>query len=472
MLFSSIVFIFYFLPVMLGIYYFLQFSRPLQNLFLFFASLLFYAWAQPKFVVLLLFSIVVNYGIGLLIDKAKDPKRRKLWLITGVILNILYLGYFKYTYFILRNVDSSGYLISLLPAIVLPLGISFYTFQAISYVVDVYRKDAPVQKNPLSLGLYIALFPQLISGPIVRYTLMAEQLYNRKETLRMFSVGFCRFIKGLGKKLFLANTMGIVADRIFAMNSEGPIPMSLAFLGSVSYSLQIFFDFASYSDMAIGLSYMLGFKVPENFNYPYISKSVTEFWRRWHMTLGDWFKNYVYFPLGGSRVKNTDILIRNLLIVWLLTGIWHGAEWTFIIWGLFNFLCITIEKLFGWTEKKNIAVIQHVYMFFVIIFSWTLFRVETLTLAGRYFQSMFGAAGFWSDYTWMFLSEYGIYYVLCLIFCMPISRRLNTMLIQKTYKNWGLVVMGCYPFFMLIIFIISLSFLIKGTYSPFIYFKF
>ena len=472
MLFSSIVFIFYFLPVMLGIYYFLQFSRPLQNLFLFFASLLFYAWAQPKFVVLLLFSIVVNYGIGLLIDKAKNPKRRKLWLITGVILNILYLGYFKYTYFILRNVDSSGYLISLLPAIVLPLGISFYTFQAISYVVDVYRKDAPVQKNPLSLGLYIALFPQLISGPIVRYTLMAEQLYNRKETLRMFSVGFCRFIKGLGKKLFLANTMGIVADRIFAMNSEGLMPMSLAFLGSVSYSLQIFFDFASYSDMAIGLSYMLGFKVPENFNYPYISKSVTEFWRRWHMTLGDWFKNYVYFPLGGSRVKNTDILIRNLLIVWLLTGIWHGAEWTFIIWGLFNFLCITIEKLFGWTEKKNIAVIQHVYMFFVIIFSWTLFRVETLTLAGRYFQSMFGAAGFWSDYTWMFLSEYGIYYVLCLIFCMPISRRLNTMLIQKTYKNWGLVVMGCYPFFMLIIFIISLSFLIKGTYSPFIYFKF
>jgi D-alanyl-lipoteichoic acid acyltransferase DltB (MBOAT superfamily) len=472
MLFSSIVFIFYFLPVTLGIYYVLRFSRPLQNLFLFVASLVFYAWAQPKFVVLLLVSIMVNYIIGILIDQTKNQKKRKIWLVVGVTLNILYLGYFKYMYFILRNIDSSGYLISLVPAIALPLGISFYTFQAISYVVDVYRNDVPVQKNPLSLGLYIALFPQLISGPIVRYTLMVEQISYRQETVRMFSVGVCRFIKGLGKKLFLANTMGIVADRIFTMNSEGLMPMSLAFLGSVSYSLQIFFDFASYSDMAIGLSYMLGFKVPENFNYPYISKSVTEFWRRWHITLGDWFKNYVYFPLGGSRVKNTDILIRNLLIVWLLTGIWHGAEWTFIIWGIFNFLCITIEKLFGWTEKKNIAVVQHIYMFFVIIFSWTLFRVESLTLAGRYFQSMFGAAGLWSDYTWMFLREYGVYYILCLIFCMPISRRFNTMLIQKTYKNWGLVVMGFYPFFMLIIFIISLSFLIKGTYSPFIYFKF
>jgi D-alanyl-lipoteichoic acid acyltransferase DltB (MBOAT superfamily) len=472
MLFSSIVFLFYFLPATLGIYYILRFSRPLQNLFLFLASLIFYAWAQPKFVLFLLLSIMVNYSIGMLIDKAKNQKKRKMWLGIGVTLNILYLGYFKYTYFILNNADPRGYLISLLPAIALPLGISFYTFQAISYVVDVYRKDAAVQKNPLYLGMYIALFPQLISGPIVRYTLMQQQISNRKETLRMFSVGFCRFIKGLGKKLFIANNMAIVADRIFAMNMEGPMPMSLAFLGSVSYSLQIFFDFASYSDMAIGLSYMLGFKVPENFNYPYISRSVTEFWRRWHITLGDWFKNYVYFPLGGSRVKNTDRLIRNLLIVWLLTGVWHGANWTFIIWGLFNFLCIAIEKLFGWTEKKNIVVIQHIYMFFVIIFSWTLFRVESLTLAGRYFQSMFGAAGFWSDYTWMFLREYSVYYVLSFIFCIPISRRLNTMLVQKTYKNWGMIAMGLYPIFMLIIFIISLSFLIKGTYSPFIYFKF
>ena len=408
----------------------------------------------------------------MLIDKAENQKKRKIWLGIGVTLNILYLGYFKYTYFIFNNADPSGYLISLLPTIILPLGLSFYTLQAISYVVDVYRKDAAVQKNPLYLGMYIALFPQFISGPIVRYTLMEQQISNREGTLRMFSVGLCRFVKGLGKKVFIANHMAIVTDHIFAMNSEGLMPMSLAFLGSISYSLQIFFDFAAYSDMAIGLSYMLGFKVPENFNYPYISRSVTEFWRRWHITLGDWFKNYVYFPLGGSRVKNTDRLILNLLIVWILTGVWHGANWTFIIWGLFNFLCIAIEKLFGWTEKKNIAAIQHIYMFFVIVISWTLFRVESLTLAGRYFQSMFGAAGFWSDYTWMFLREYSVYYVLSFIFCMPISRRLNTMLVQKTYKKWGIIAMGFYPIFMLIIFIISLSFLIKEAENPFIYFKF
>lgn len=472
MLFSSVVFLFYFLPVTLGVYYWLRFSRPLQNAFLFLASLFFYAWAQPKFLPLLLLSIFVNYIMGRLIDRAKTTKRRKICLAAGVSLNVLYLGYFKYTYFILRNVDDSGYLLSLLPHIILPLGISFYTFQAISYLVDVYRDDARVQKNPLYLGMYIASFPQLISGPIVRYCLMEEQIMQRKESKKMFAIGFCRFVKGLGKKLFIANNMAVVADRIFAMNADGSLPMSLAVLGSISYSLQIFFDFASYSDMAIGLGYMMGFKIPENFNYPYVSRSVTEFWRRWHMTLGDWFKHYVYFPLGGSRVKNTDIMIRNMLIVWLLTGIWHGADWTFIIWGLFNFLCIAIEKLFGWKETAKNRIWHHVYMFFVINLSWTLFRVESLTLAGRYFQSLFGFSDFWSDYTLMFVHEYGFYYVAAFLFCLPVSRRLNTMLINQTYKQGTEVLMMLYPVFMFIVFIVSISFLVKGAYSPFIYFKF
>lgn len=474
MLFSSIVFLFYFFPSILIIYYALNTHRLAQNIFLFVASMIFYAWVGIKFLLLLLCSIIINYLLGLLIEYIKKTRIKKLTLIIGITVNILYLGYFKYTYFILNSIDGSGWLAAQIPGIILPVGISFYTFQAISYLIDIYRKDCPAQKNPLYTGLCIALFTNVTSGPIMRYTQIEKQLTFRPESLRMFSAGLCRFCKGLAKKLLLANNMGIVADHIFQMNQAGTIPMTLALLGSISYTLQILFDFASYSDMAIGLGYMFGFKIPENFNYPYIAKTVTEFWRRWHITLGDWFKTYVYFPLGGSRVNSTDTLVRNLLIVWVLTGIWHGANWTFILWGLLNFVCITVEKLFNLTQMSTRRgnFFLHVYMTIEILCSWTLFRAESLTLAGRYFSSLCGSGGFYSSYALMFLREFGIYYLLCFIFLLPISRRFNSIFIANIFPKQQSWYMISYPLIMIGLFLISLIFIIKGTYSPFIYFKF
>lgn len=475
MLFSSIVFLFYFLPIVLFLYYSFKFSRRIQNIILLISSLIFYAWGGVSFLTLMIISIIFNYILGLIVHKYnKDkPNISKIFLIIACIGNLSVLFVFKYLTFILRNIDIAlGGEVITVPNIILPIGISFFTFQAMSYVIDVYRKTVNVQKNIFYLGLYIALFPQLIAGPIVRYSTIEFQIQERKESLKGFSVGACRFIIGLSKKVLISNNMAIIADRIFDMNSNFAVPVTLAWIGSIAYTFQIFFDFSGYSDMAIGLGLMFGFKFDENFNYPYISKSITEFWRRWHMSLGSWFRDYVYFPLGGSRVQNKDKIIRNLFIVWVLTGIWHGAEWTFIVWGFLNFIFISFEKIVSFEELKINSIIKHIYALFIINLGWVLFRATDLVEAGKYMSSMFNIlqGKIWSDYTYMFIKENLIFFIFAIIFSMPIAKRANKFIVDK-YKGYLILETG-YPFCILGMFLICVCYLVKGTYNPFIYFNF
>ena len=472
MLFSSVIFIFYFLPIVLGLYYALSFSRKLQNGLLLISSLFFYAFGESKYVLLMIASILGNYVLGILVDKYR--KQGKFILVLTCIFNLGILFVFKYLNFVIRNVndllgkDFNTY------NIVLPIGISFFTFQALSYVVDVYRKDTKVQKNPLYLGLYISFFPQLIAGPIVRYTTIEDQILNRKENFTLFSNGVCRFISGMAKKVLLSNCMAIVVDRAFQLNDMySGLPISLAWLGSIAYTFQIYYDFSGYSDMAIGLGQMFGFKFLENFNFPYVSKSLSEFWRRWHISLGTWFKDYVYFPLGGSRVKNKDRIIINLLVVWFLTGVWHGAEWTFVIWGLLNFVFIALEKIISFEDLKIKPIFKHIYALFLINLGWVIFRSTDLVAAGNYISSMFGFKdlGFASDYTLMFLKENFVFFIAAIIFAIPVTKRANLFLSEgknKFVKTFNIA----YPFVMMILFMICVCYLVKGTYNPFIYFNF
>lgn len=472
MLFSSLIFLFYFLPITLVLYYLFRFNRTIQNMILLIVSLFFYAWGEPKFVVIMIASIIMNYIFGLLVDKYRKSKVKvKIILIFMCIYNIGVLFIFKYLAFALRNISSLINTELAIPSIVLPIGISFFTFQGMSYVIDVYRGHGKVQKNPFYVGLYIAFFPQLIAGPIVRYESVAEQIQNRKETWNKFSIGACRFITGLGKKVLISNNMAIVADYIYTMNSQGSIATSLAWLGSIAYTLQIFFDFSAYSDMAIGLGLMFGFKFEENFNYPYISKSISEFWRRWHISLGMWFKSYIYFPLGGSRVLNKDIMIRNMFIVWLFTGIWHGAEWTFVIWGILNFVFLIIERFIMFEKIENHNIIKHIYTLLVVNFGWVLFRAPNLNEAYNYFKAMFGASGvIWSDYTYMFLKEYLIFFIFAFIFSVPIAKKVNKFVVEQA--KYSTLFNLFYPICSILLFFISVTYLVTGSYNPFIYFNF
>ncbi|GHT95821.1 alginate O-acetylation protein [Betaproteobacteria bacterium] len=472
MLFSSLIFILYFLPIAVIGYYALSFSRRLQNYFLFLISLFFYAWGEPSYALLMLASITGNYIFGLLVAHRSQHRRKILGV--GILFNLAILFYYKYAVFLLANLFPETGVLDSFRNIILPLGISFYTFQSISYLIDVFRERVRVQKNPLYLGMYIAFFPQLIAGPIVRYNEIEDQIVNRCSTWEKFSVGFCLFATGLAKKIFIANSMGAVTDHIFLMAAVDHVHVStsLALLGVMSYSFQIYFDFSAYSDMAIGLGLMFGFKLPMNFNYPYISTSITEFWRRWHITLGAWFRDYVYFPMGGSRVPY-DRVVFNLLIVWLLTGIWHGAEWTFVLWGLLHFICIAGEKLFKLPTTGSVhSFSRHLYVITVLLIGWTLFRVENLTEAGKYFSCLFGKYGFWSDQTWMFLKENAVYYVLAVIFCQPITGRFKYMLANAHFGGFGKVIMSLYAVAVTAMFALSVVWLVKGAYNPFIYFRF
>ena len=339
MLFSTTIFLFVFLPLVLAVYYNpIIRSRQFRNVFLLLASIFFYAWGEPFYVLLMLLSIVVNWGLGLLVDRYRAQPGERAALVMTVVYNLGVLFLFKYLNFTVDNLNLLFRTDIRMPQIALPVGISFYTFQAMSYVLDVHRGKGEAQKNPLNVGLYIALFPQLIAGPIVRYETVAWQIGHRQETLHGFYEGILRFIVGLGKKILLANTLALGADACFGTIAERNLSFGAAWLGAVFYSLQILFDFSGYSDMAIGLGKMFGFEFLENFNYPYISRTVTEFWRRWHISLSSWFRDYVYIPLGGSRVSSRARHIFNLFVVWLLTGIWHGANWTFILWGLMYFV--------------------------------------------------------------------------------------------------------------------------------------
>lgn len=467
MLFSSSTFLFAFLPIVIFIYYvFLRNHRNLQNIFLLIASLIFYAWGEVAFVFVMMLSIIANYFFGLFVSRAKNINKKKLALVLSIVFNLSILFVFKYLVFTLTNINVFFGVNLTVPNIALPIGISFFTFQAMSYVIDVYRGEE-VQKSILNVGLYISFFPQLIAGPIVRYQTVAHQIVHRKENFDDFSSGVCRFIIGMGKKVLLANSLAVIADAAF----DGDIAntsASFAWLGAIAYTMQIFFDFSGYSDMAIGLGKIFGFKFLENFDYPYISGSITEFWRRWHISLGSWFRDYVYFPLGGSRVKSKGRLIFNLFVVWLLTGIWHGANWTFIVWGLMYFVLLVIEKLTGMHKSTKLKPLKHIYTLLFVILGWVIFRAESLNDAIHYLGVMFGSNGVLLDnYTLFYSKENIVFLIAGLICCTPVIKYLY----HKTVGKNRIVPVITYLLLMIIAFV-SVVYIVKGTYNPFIYFNF
>ena len=462
MLFSSTVFIFVFLPMMWIGYFLLRPFRRLSNLFLLMASLFFYAWGEPVYVFLMIASIIVNYFFGLRAEKVERGSKQGHWLMFGMLLyNVGVLFIFKYLAFTISFINSQGGYHFPVPTILLPIGISFFTFQGISYVVDVYRKTDKAQRNILNVGLYLAFFPQLIAGPIVRYNTIAQEIESRRENWNDFSTGLNRFGIGLAKKVLLSNTLAIVADAAFSQVDQG-LSLLFAWVGVIAYALQIYYDFSGYSDMAIGLGLMFGFHFNENFNYPYVSQSVSEFWRRWHISLGQWFRDYVYLPLGGSRVTNMDHLIRNLFVVWLLTGIWHGANTTFIMWGLWFFVFILIEKLFGLTKalKKRGCALPTIYTLLVVLFGWVLFRSPSMPMAFSYFGHMLNPfkSTLITATDLMYLKEYGLFLGAGIVLAIPL----------KPVKG----LKGLAPLLIWAIFLMSVVYLVKGTYNPFIYFNF
>lgn len=481
MLFSSLIFIVCFLPAVLIIYFtVLRNHRKLQNIFLLIASLAFYAWGEPKFVFLLMVSIVVNWLFGLAVSKHREHTAKSKWIIfIMVVFNLSILYVFKYLMFTIDNINKLFGTDFTIPSIVLPIGISFFTFHAISYVIDIYRGKAQVQKNLFHVGLYIVFFPQLVAGPILRYSVIADQIMGRKESFEDFSQGVCRFLMGFAKKILLANNFALIADATFNMNSND-LSVSFAWLGALAYTLQIYFDFSGYSDMAIGLGRMFGFHFPENFNYPYISKSTSEFWRRWHISLGSWFRDYVYFPLGGSRVESKARLVFNLFAVWSLTGLWHGASWTFICWGLLYFVSISLEKVVDFEhlgKGKAAAAVKHIYTMLLVIFGWVLFRATTIAGAAGFLKTMLflNGAPLLDSNTTLYVSENALYLVLGILFSMPLSKAFARWYEQKNAEIGPALTgikMIIYPSALLILFMIAMCYIVKGSYNPFIYFNF
>lgn len=465
MVFSSFTFLFIFLPLVL-LTYFLAKKRQCRNIVLLVFSLIFYAWGEPVYVLLMLLSIIVNYFIALKIERKK--KGKKTWMIIDVIFNLGIIGFFKYGNFMIQNINSIFHSNIAEMNLALPIGISFYTFQVLSYVIDVYRKTVPAQKSMVNLGMYVTLFPQLIAGPIVRYETVAEEIENRKENFNEVVEGLKRFFIGLGKKVLIANQMALIADTIYGGDLEATGTLTL-WLAAISYTLQIYFDFSGYSDMAIGLGRMFGFHFLENFNYPYIAKSITDFWRRWHISLSTWFRDYVYIPLGGNRVNKLKWL-RNILVVWLLTGLWHGASWNFILWGVYYGIILMIEKVFlGRIIEKLPKVLQHIYALFFIIIGWVIFRVEDFSQMGIVLQKMFTwqASGIIDNIVLNFDIFSSLPYILIgIIGSMPLLAGVG----EKTKQtNSYLIVSNLWSFG---IFMLSICFLLVATYNPFIYFRF
>lgn len=476
MVFSSIPFLFFFLPLVLFFYYVAP--RRLKNTVLLIFSLFFYAWGEPVYVLLMIGSIVINYVFGLLLDRAKrgkNQKRAKRWLVLSIVFNVGLLGFFKYADFLLENVSLFvGADLGRLD-LPLPIGISFYTFQIMSYVIDLYRGHVWVQTNLIDLGAYVSLFPQLIAGPIVRIRDVAAALRERKESVSAFAEGVSRFVTGLGKKVLLANTIGAVWSEIQALPLDELSAMT-AWLGILAFTFQIYFDFSAYSDMAIGLGLMFGFRFLENFNYPYVARSITEFWRRWHISLSSWFREYVYIPLGGNR-KGLKRQIVNLFIVWLLTGLWHGASWNFVFWGLYFFLLLILEKAFLLRLLERApSVISHLYTLFFVIVSWVIFSFEKLTDVWQYLSAMFnlnGAPFIDSVARYHALSNRSLFVILA-IASTPLPRRLFYRL-QKAmaFKSvpdscfFGLKLIATLGLMLLVS-----AHLVDAGFNPFLYFRF
>lgn len=461
MLFSSITFLYYFLPIVLIAYFVVP--KKYKNLVLLIFSLVFYFYGEGIYTLILILSCVINYFVGILIDKSKKNSSRKAYLIIGLILDIGILVYFKYTNFFIENINAIFKSNIGLFKIVMPLGISFFTFQAISYIIDVYRKDVTAEKNILSLGTYITLFPQLVAGPIVRYKTINEELKNKDISYDNFSYGVSRFVIGLSKKVLLANNLGLFVEVLKSSSSS----ILSSWLIAVGFTLQIYFDFSGYSDMAIGLGRMFGFKFLENFNYPYIAKSVTDFWRRWHISLSSFFRDYVYIPLGGNRVSKFK-WIRNIFIVWFLTGFWHGASWNFILWGLFFAVVLLIEKLtFGkWIENKKI--INHIYVLFIVIISFTIFNADGLNEVVVSLKNMFGlnSLSFANTETLYYFKSYLILVILSIICTTPLLSK-----IYNKIKEYNII--KCVEVVTLfVLLILCTAYIVDSTFNPFLYFRF
>ncbi|MBS6501034.1 MULTISPECIES: MBOAT family O-acyltransferase [Clostridium] len=467
MLFSSSVFIFIFLPLVLFLYYIS--GKKIRNYILLLASLIFYAWGGVNYLKILMVSILINYIFGLLIDKTVDRSHlRKFILILGIILNLALLFYYKYYDFFIENINNILNMNLELKRIVLPIGISFFTFQGMSYIIDIYRNDGKVNKNIFSVALYISFFPQLVAGPIIKYKIIDEQIRVRKESIDYFSYGINRFVIGLGKKIIISDMLGAISDNIFLLANSSGIDMITAWIGAICYTLQIYFDFSGYSDMAIGLGHLFGFKFPENFNYPYISRSITEFWRRWHISLSTWFKEYLYIPLGGNRRGNVYF---NLFVVFLVTGLWHGASWNFVIWGLWHGMFMIIERVIrneNW-YKKIPSFIKIFITLFIVIIGWVLFKATTLEEGLKYLSIMFGLSNFSNitfEYTYFISRKFIVLIIIGIMASTPIFKKIFNR--YRGIKVFELIK----TLLIILLFIISIIFMVNSTYSPFIYFQF
>ncbi len=467
MVFSSLLFLFRFLPIVILGYFILP--RKFRNLFLLLFSLFFYAWGEPTYIVLMLFSIVVNYVGGIFVDKYKargSSKGAKTALIVSMVIDIGLLGIFKYTGFFLENVNAIMKT-DLVLSIVLPIGISFYTFQMMSYVIDVYRGDTKVQKNIINFGCYVSLFPQLIAGPIVQYKTVAEQLETRVETIDSFGEGVGRFTAGLSKKVLIANNLGVLWDTVSASDLSA-LPALTAWLGILAFTFQIYFDFSGYSDMAIGLGKMFGFEFLENFDYPYISRSITEFWRRWHISLGTWFRDYLYIPLGGNR-QGLLKQIRNIAIVWLMTGIWHGASWNFALWGLYFGVILILEKLFLLKLLNKLpSFVSHIYSIFLFVYGWVIFALEDTSDIFVFTKALFGNAGFLNRESMYLLLNFGLLLIIAGIFSTPLPKKLFQGLEKRLPKvSFVLTALG-----VAFAFVLSVVYITASSYNPLLYFRF
>ena len=460
MVFSSITFLFYFLPIVLALYYLVP--NKFKNLILLISSFIFYFYGEPKYVLLMAFSIISTYICGILVDKYRGTKTAKLFLILEIIISIGLLIYFKYADFIIKNINLwLSQKIDLIN-VLLPIGISFYTFQMISYVVDIYRGEVKVQKNILKLATYVSLFPQLIAGPIVRYSTIEKQLENREYSINKFSLGVRRFVIGLGKKVLIANVIGTLVNTFFISEDKSIL---FYWLYAIGIMLQIYFDFSGYSDMAIGLGKMFGFDFLENFNYPYIATSITDFWRRWHISLSSWFRDYVYIPLGGNRVSKIK-WIRNIMVVWILTGLWHGAEWNFIIWGIYFGILLIIEKLFLLKKTEKIPkFLKVIYTLFFVMVSFIIFNGNEII---ENIKGLFGIGNISviSKESIYYLKSYFIVILIGIIGATPIMK--NIVKKEKIKKFTNILE----PIYLFSILLLSTSYIIDGSFNPFLYFRF
>ena len=472
MTFSSLTFTTLFFPAVL-ILYFICTDLRWRNGVLLVASLIFYSWGEPIWVLAMIGSTAINYVAAMLIDRASSPGLRKTALVVGAAASLAVLFYFKYAAFLVNSVTSLFGVSFSIPVLELPIGISFYTFQVLTYTVDVYRGKSPVQRDPFKLMLYVSCFPQLIAGPIVQYSDVAVMLDERESTLEGFTEGMKRFAVGLSRKVLLANVCGLIIEELPSAAGASGMSVLGAWYISVLYSLQLYFDFSGYSDMAIGMGRIFGFTYKENFNYPYISKSASEFWRRWHISLGSFFRDYVYIPLGGNRCSRARN-VWNLFVVWFLTGMWHGASWNFIAWGLWFFVLLVGEKLlWGKALERLPSLVRHAYAMVLVVFSWVLFRAETLTAAAAYFAAMFGSSGVWCGSRVVYYAlEFWPELLCCCIAALPVKQWLETALQKRdaaparAVLTWGpklaaMALLAC-----------SYCKLVTGSFNPFIYFRF